>query len=448
MTAAPEAARLLEKYNVDGGSDLAKAAEIHQTILSFKPDWGSYEATRACSQELPASADLSAFKSKMQGKILVMQACMKAFSAKEEKPVQWLLTVFYEMLREDSSSCYSMFEEAAKNQIELYKPLMDLLQKPALDTYSADKAAWLLSAIISHMPLAFSDGEVKAFVSMLLDGKSGNSDLGVLESITNLLKSGSFRGLVWSQPGVGERIFRISKNSPSPHLYKSVFAIWTLSFDPDITKTLKDSKEYQVVQKIREILTYCRVEKVIRLCLTALTNFLGVKSLCEDIVEAGVLEAVQSLEYEKWRDVEMYDEIKNMAAQISSEVNEMSNFERYERELQSSKLQWGFIHSSKFWAENVMKFESNDFLALKTLSVLLNDPKLDTTSLAVACHDIGEFVTLHPLGKQQVAKLQVKEKVMQLMGSTDPDFREVRREALLCCQKIMLNKWQDIEMAK
>ena len=33
---------------------------------------------------------------------------------------------------------------------------------------------------------------------------------------------------------------------------------------------------------------------------------------------------------------------------------------------------------------------------------------------------------------------------MELMGSTDPEKREVRREALLCCQKIMLNKWQDV----
>eukprot|EP00930_Biecheleria_cincta_P022675 TRINITY_DN1652_c0_g1_i3.p1 TRINITY_DN1652_c0_g1~~TRINITY_DN1652_c0_g1_i3.p1 ORF type:complete len:444 (+),score=98.63 TRINITY_DN1652_c0_g1_i3:58-1389(+) len=441
-----EAARLIEKYNVDGASDLSKAAEIHQTILSFKPDWRTYEATTGCSQDLPLSADVSAFKGKIQGNTSVVQACMKALSTKEEKPVQWLLTLLYDMLREDSS-CYNMFEEAAKKQIQVYKPLMDLLQKPALDTYSADKAAWLLSAIISHVPLAFSDAEVKNFVSMLL-GANSNSDLGVLEAITNLLKSGSFRGLVWSQPGVGERIFRISKNSPSPYLYKCVFAIWTLSFDPEITQALKESKEYQVVQKIREILTYCRVEKVIRLCLTVLTNFLGVKSLCEDIVEAGILEAVQSLEYEKWRDAELYDDIKNMATQISSEVNEMSNFERYERELQSSKLQWGFIHSSKFWAENVMKFESNDFRALKTLALLLNDPKSDTTTLAVACHDIGEFVALHPLGKQKVAKLQVKEKVMELMGSTDPDFRDVRREALLCCQKIMLNKWQEIETAK
>merc|ERR1712014_429414 len=200
--------------------------------------------------------------------------------------------------------------------------------------------------------------------------------------------------------------------------------------------------------KIKEILTYSRVEKVVRLCLTVLKNFLANKVLCEDIVEEGILEAVQQLEYEKWRDAELYDDIRDMAAKIANEVAEMSNFDRYERELQTGVLSWGFIHSSKFWAENVLKFEQNDFRALKCLAGLLTDPNTEPTTLAVACHDLGEFVTMHPLGKRKVAQLNVKEKIMQLMGSTDQAHREVRREALLCCQKIMLNKWQDMDTAQ
>merc|ERR1712187_781206 len=112
------------------------------------------------------------------------------------------------------------------------------------------------------------------------------------------------------------------------------------------------------------------------------------------------------------------------------------------------KLQWGFVHTPLFWQENVKKFESNDFKALKMLAALLTDIKKDSTTLAVACRDIGEFVSIHPMGKKMVAKLGVKELVMDLMGSEDPEMREVRREALLCCQKIMLNKWQEMDGAK
>jgi len=183
-------------------------------------------------------------------------------------------------------------------------------------------------------------------------------------------------------------------------------------------------------------------------CLTVLRNLLVLKPLCEDIVESNILDAVQSLEYEKWRDAELYDDIKEVAQLISNKVQEVSNFERYERELSSGKLTWSAMHTSKFWGENIMKFEQNEFAAIKKLRDLLLNDETDPTTLAVICHDIGEFVALHPLGKKQIGKLFIKERVMELMGATSDDMREVRREALLCCQKIMLNKWQDMEKAK
>merc|ERR1711879_777156 len=179
---------------------------------------------------------------------------------------------------------------------------------------------------------------------------------------------------------------------------------------------------------------------------TVLRNLLKNKDLCEEIVESHVLETVQGLEYEKWRDTELYDEIREMIALISHEVTEFSNFDRNERELATGTLAWGFVHTSKFWAENVMKFQEHDFAALKKLALCLSSA--DTVTLAVACHDIGEFVALHPLGKRKIAELNVKDRVMKLMASTDSAHREVRREALLCCQKIMLNKWQDLEKNK
>ncbi|CAE8735781.1 unnamed protein product [Polarella glacialis] len=440
-----EAASLMEKYTVADGSDLSKVAETHQQILAFKPDWESYEATKGCAHVMKLiEADAPAIKNKalILSHIAILGASMTAMSMQDDKPVQWLLTLFYDLLREDATA-YSIFEEGAKGQITIYKPLMALLGRQGVDSYSADKATWLLSAVMSHLPRCFSQADVTGLMALLLGSDSPCTELGVLEAITNLLKSDVFRGAVWALPGVMDRIFSIdSKSAPSPYLYKCVFAIWMLSFDSEATKTLQ---ERQVIKKVRDILAHSRVEKVIRLCLTVLKNFLGNKGLCEDIVTEGILEAVQQLEFEKWRDAELYDDIRDMATLISSEVSEMSSFARYERELQTGTLQWGFMHSSKFWAENALKFESNDFRALKLLAGLIMSPLTDATTVAIACHDLGEFVTLHPFGKKKVAQLQVKERVMELMGSTDTYYREVRREALLCCQKIMLNKWQDME---
>jgi V-type H+-transporting ATPase subunit H len=325
-------------------------------------------------------------------------------------------------------------------KVAVYQPLLAACTRQGACQYAADKSAWLLSSIMSNFPIFFSQAEVTGFVEALLRG-SPCSDLGTLEAIVNLLKCDDFRRSVWELPGVAPIVTTVKvEGTPPPSLYKCVFSMWLLSFDAEGTIKLKVEV---MAKKLREIVASCRVEKVIRLSLTVLKNFLGRSDFAEQVVELGVLELVQALEYEKWRDAELYDDIRELASAISLRVADMSNFDRYAKELHEGHLKWGFIHSPKFWADNVLKFEQNNYAPLKLLAGLLssNDP----VTLAVACHDIGEFVTNHPLGKKQISSLAVKERVMELMGSTNPDHREVRREALLCCQKIMLNKWQDMD---
>lgn len=442
---ATDAQSLLDKYRPDNDG-ISSAADVHQNILEMPaPDWGKFPATTQLKQVLAAltpgqnAADVKANCTQQ-----TVAACMAAMAIKEDPaPLQYILTILYDMLREDGS-CFSLFEDALKDNCGIYKPLMAVLERSPTDAqwkYVADKSAWILTSVMGRTPRYFSDDNVKDTVDILMK-KPSCSELGTIEAITNLLKA-PFRTIVWDAPGVQKLILSKNGRSSSPIVYKCVFAIWMLSFEPSLMGSLKAT---EVIKKLKSIMTESRVEKVIRLCVTVLKNFLTQKSvcqqICEDIVEEGVLEAVQQLEYEKWRDQELYEEIRELVALITSEVKELSNFDRYMRELESGSLSWGFIHSSKFFGENVMKFDNGEFKALKLLANCLASS--DVTTLAVACHDIGEFVSLHPLGKKQVGRLGVKERVMELMSSTDPNFREVRREALLCCQKIMLNKWQDV----
>jgi len=436
---------LSEKYKVDNDGS---ATDVHQKILNMAaPSWSKYEATAGYAQELKMLvAGKEAGWNKASFNKGTATACMAVLAIKDDaSPLQYILTVLYDMLREDGS-CYGLFDDALKDGCNIYKPVMAMLERSREkngDAYAADKGAWLLSAIIGHSPKYFSQQDVKLFVSLLMTG-TACTELGVLEAVANLLKSEAFRATTWNSDGVPKCIFKVDPKAASPVLYKCVFAIWMLSFDVDLIKGMKN---YDVIKKLKALIVYSRVEKVIRLCLTVLKNFLTQKAyvgagICEDIVEEGVLEAVQALEYEKWRDADLYDDIKEVAQSIQTEVSMLSNFDRYMKELESGTLAWGFIHSSKFWGENVMKFEQDGFKALKLLANLLTSD--NATTVAVACHDLGEFVSLHPLGKKKVSQLGVKERVMELMGSTDPNYREVRREALLCCQKIMLNKWQDV----
>jgi len=401
-----DAQSLLEKYKNDN-EVASTATDVNQKVLGMqKPDWSRYQETSQYASLLSNLQPSAGGKSNQVGfSEQSVKACMAAMCIKDDAaPLQYILTVLYDMVREDGS-CYGIFEEALKNGSSdgICKSLLAPLQKQSSSnadlSYVADKAAWLLSAIISHSPRYFSEDDVKGFLSALLTGSSC-SELAVLEAVTNLLKAEGFRALVWSQQAVPSIVFKVEpKTTPAPIMYKSVFAIWMVSFDPTLMKSLQSNK---VIQKIKAILVHSRTEKVVRLCLTVLKNFLAQKAacqaICEDIVEEGLLDAVQQLEYEKWRDTELYDDIRELVQLISNEVKELSNFDRYMNELESGVLTWGFIHSSKFFGENVMKFETGEFKAVKLLAKLLASD--NTTTLSVACHDIGEFVSLHPSGKK------------------------------------------------
>lgn len=52
----------------------------------------------------------------------------------------------------------------------------------------------------------------------------------------------------------------------------------------------------------------------------------------------------------------------------------------------------------QFWRENVCLFEERDFQILRVLLKLLESSRQPRT-LAVACHDLGQFITYYPAGK-------------------------------------------------
>ena len=77
----------------------------------------------------------------------------------------------------------------------------------------------------------------------------------------------------------------------------------------------------------------------------------------------------------------------------------------------------------------------------KDLTKLVQGSK-DAKTVAMACDDIGEIAVLHKDGKAWVREAKAKDAVMNKMS--EENNKEVRCKALLCCQKIMLNKWQEI----
>ena len=118
----------------------------------------------------------------------------------------------------------------------------------------------------------------------------------------------------------------------------------------------------------------------------------------------------------------------------------MSSFDVYKKELFGGKLEWSPSHKSEnFWKvrhhhptastsntttttststsnsphrllplqDNHKAFEAENCAAIKTLVALLV-PESDAQTLAVACHDIGEFVKHHPEGRRLMTQFGAK----------------------------------------
>merc|ERR1712137_1247790 len=102
---------------------------------------------------------------------------------------------------------------------------------------------------------------------------------------------------------------------------------------------------------------------------------------------------------------------------------DMSTFDEYASEVSSGLLEWSPVHrSEKFWRENVERLNDDRHKLVKILIQLLEtstDPKV----LAVAAHDVGEYVRHYPRGKQVLDTLGGKQYIMMHMSHDDKDVR-------------------------
>ncbi|EPR57971.1 vacuolar ATP synthase subunit 54kD, putative [Toxoplasma gondii ME49] len=439
-----EQVRLLNRLaNAEGSSQVKQDA-----VLANPPDWKTLEKAGV----LPAG--LSAVLSKINPLCLDEFAEMLAADPDLVRAlvalvrlegnlhtVQYVLTVLCEVVRDDSSKYEALCSAVADS--EVFEAFRQLLEVANLDSYTADRAAFLLSGLMCRARSGtFSDSQVEYLVQGLLHGRAANkfllSEGGRLDAFVNLLKIDGYRPMIWDCRGFPELVLRnLSLTLPASVLYKAMFCVWLLTFHDAFLPQLN---EKGIVVAVCVVLKESRVEKVIRVGLGVLHNLLKCDASVETVIEQNVAQVLALLEFEKWRDGDMYDDIRLATSHLEQKIRQFNNFDRYCHELDKGQLTFSVLHSEKFWRENVMAFENDEFRAIKKLVKLL-DTSTDKTTLAVACYDLGEFARLHPAGKKVCQQLKVKDRVMLMISDKD---REVAGEALLCIQKLMLNNWQDV----
>jgi V-type H+-transporting ATPase subunit H len=111
-------------------------------------------------------------------------------------------------------------------------------------------------------------------------------------------------------------------------------------------------------------------------------------------------------------------------------TSSQTTFDEYASEVTAGHLRWSPPHkSANFWSENARKIldDNKGELPKKLAEIMGKSWDSDKQVLAIACNDVGWLVKTVPEKREQLEKLGVKARIMELMA--DPN-ESVRWESL------------------
>merc|ERR1711892_501925 len=200
--------------------------------------------------------------------------------------------------------------------------------------------------------------------------------------------------------------------------YQLTFCLWVLSFNVEVATKLN---KFGVIPILADILSDAQKEN------------------CISMVQCKVLKQLELLEQRKFDDEDIQEDVDYLNEKMNASVQDLSSYDEYITEVRSGRLEWRPVHrSEKFWRENAHHLNDKNYELLKILIQLLESSK-DPLVLSVACFDLGEYVRHYQRGKHVLEQLGGKTMVMALLGHDDPN---VRYEALLAVQKLMVHNWE------
>jgi len=232
-------------------------------------------------------------------------------------------------------------------------------------------------------------------------------------------------------------------------LYQICNCLWMLSYTKVIAQGMV---EMTLVQALVNILKTVEKDKVIRMALAILRNLCDVatndktesgrkhRGAKEYMVDVDMLKVLQHVKHMGIEDEETVADITFLEEKLESGLQDMSTFDEYRKEVFSNLVDgWTPVHKQQtFWQQNVFKFEERNFEILRHLVEIINPSKgHPERSVNIALHDIGQFITHYPKGKQIIENLKAKAAIMMwLADNASPE--DTRKEALLCVQKMMI----------
>jgi V-type H+-transporting ATPase subunit H len=319
-----------------------------------------------------------------------------------------------------------------------------------------DKLLQLICSILAVGKVAKHPNSCKQVLDYCVNNLRSPSSPGAdyIKGLSFLLRSNEIRDMFAEKGATSLLTERIIGSSTDVQLqYTLGFCLWMLSFSD---ATMLQLLENNAVAKLHDILKNYKKEKCCRIAVTTLTNFLKYqdkqdvdptvlpegyvrRNIYSEMVSLGVLRTLQVLSKRNFADQDVVPLIESLIDKLQQRIEDTSSFGDYKQEVLSGRLEWTPVHKSeKFWKENIKEFESDNFYILKELATILQSSK-DPKVQCIALHDFGEFVRHHTQGRKVLTTLNIKPRIIQLLEDQNED---VKKEALLCTQKLMVKKWE------
>ncbi|KAH8108453.1 ATPase, V1 complex, subunit H [Phellopilus nigrolimitatus] len=355
--------------------------------------------------------------------------------------MQWILVLITDALA-DHDERIPLFTKAVEKDPELpYGPLLRALENTDefLQLKTVQILTLLLSSESSTIPPQYLQPFLEVLAGLVQSPSSNRRDVAV-QCLEALLPRPEVRRAVWAHSKIIVGLRDTLKNKPSAQMsYQICFCFWLLTFEQEISENI--NKKYDIIPLLTDVAQGAVKEKVVRVIVATFRN-LVTKAPSQNLpsmLVAQLLPFAKSLCGRKWTDEDIVDDIQFLRDELKANFDSLTTWEEYTAELSSGHLLWSPVHESDaFWQENAGKLCDQDFAQLKLLVKILNE-SADPTVLAVAAHDLGQFVKYCDRGKKAVADLGAKTRVMQLMTHENAD---VRYRSLISVQRLLSQPWR------
>lgn len=354
--------------------------------------------------------------------------------------MQCLLVLIADALT-DHDERIPLFQQTSESDPDLpYTSLLRSLESQ--DEFVQLKAAQILTVLLSSERKSIAEEKLPIFLNtlstLMQDGRPARRDVSV-QCLEALLARPECRELVWTMPGIIRGFIDILKSIPGPQMcYQVAFCFWLLSFDQVIAQQI--NKKYDIIPLLVDVAQTAVKEKVIRVVIATFRNLIA-KAPSENLpamLVAQLLSFAKSLCARKLSDEDILEDAQFLQDELNARFQSLTTYDEYTSELLSGHLSWTPVHESEdFWKENAVRLNDQDHEQLRILIKLLKESS-DAVVLAVAAHDIGQYVKHYDRGRKWVAELGGKARVMQLMSHENPD---VRYHALMSVQQLVSHSW-------